>query len=165
VVGCRAARSPPFCGEVGVNPLAEPALLLPPAEALGDQDLVDPAPPDADPLGVEVVLKPVERPGTEGQAQGLRVGQRGGEDLGDLLGGVGRGPAGAGHVGQAGGPLGVEPGDPPIDRGPGDAERRGGRGDLHAAGECGDDLGPLDGSGLGGAGAGQVLDGLPLVGG
>src|SRR5260370_692020 len=32
---CRAARSPPFCGEVGVHRLAEPALLLPPPQALG----------------------------------------------------------------------------------------------------------------------------------
>src|SRR3712207_7371049 len=39
----RASRSAPFCRELRVDPLAEPGLLPPPAQALGQQDLVEPA--------------------------------------------------------------------------------------------------------------------------
>jgi hypothetical protein len=165
VVGCRAARSPPFCGEVGVDPLAEPALLLAPAQALGQEDLVDAAPPDADPLGVEVVLQAVQRPGGEGQAQLPRVGQGGGQDLGDLLGRVGGRAAGAGHVLQAGEALEVVAADPGVDGRARDAQLTGDGGGLQAARGGLDDAGALDGAGRRGAGSGQVLDGLAFLGG
>jgi hypothetical protein len=113
---------------------------------------------------VEVGLEPVECPRGVGQAEGLRIGQGGGEDLGDLLGGVDGGASGAGLILQAGGPLEVEPADPAVDGGAGDAELAGGGGDFRPVGQGGDDAGALDGAGLGGAGAGQRLDGLPLLG-
>ena len=47
---CRAARWPPFFGEGGIGPLAEPGLLLAPAQALGLQDLADAAALDGDAL-------------------------------------------------------------------------------------------------------------------
>jgi hypothetical protein len=73
--------------------------VLAPPQPLGDQDLVDPAAADAEALLVlEVGAEPVERPRAERQAQGPRVGQGGGEHLGDLLGGVDGGAAGAGHI-------------------------------------------------------------------
>jgi hypothetical protein len=164
VAACRAARSPPFGGEVGIDPLAEPVLLLPPAQALGDQDLVDTAPLHADPLLVEVVLEAVERPGRVVQAQGAGVGQRRGQDLGDLLGRVGGRPSGAGHVVQAGDALGVEAPDPGVGHGPGDAEPGGDGGGAEPLGGGQDDAGALDDAGLGGAGAGRRLDGLAFLG-
>jgi hypothetical protein len=109
-------------------------------------------------------VQPVECPGSVGQTKRLRVGQGGGQDLGDLLRRVGRRPPRTGHVVQAGGTLEVEPLDPTVDRGPGDTEFARGDGDLHPIGQCDNDRGPLDGAGLGNAGAGQRLDGLPLLG-
>jgi hypothetical protein len=86
-------------GELGVDPLAEPTLVLAPAEPLVDQQFVDAAPLDRDGLLlVEVGLEPVERPAAEGQAQLLGVGQRGGDDLGALLGRVGVRAARAGPL-------------------------------------------------------------------
>ena len=110
-------------------------------------------------------MQPVQRPGAERQAQLLRGGQGGGDDLGDLLGGVGGGAATAGHVLEPVGPLGVEPPDPGGDGGAGDAELAGDGGGAEAGGGLQDDLGPLDDAGLRRAGAGQGLDGLALLGG
>jgi hypothetical protein len=104
---------------LGIDPLAEPALVLPPSEALGDEDLVDAAPLDRDlPVFVEVALEAVERPASEGEAQLLRVGQRDGDDLGPLLGGVGVRASGATPLLQSLDASLIEPADPGIDGGP-----------------------------------------------
>jgi len=134
-------------------------------EPLGDEDLIDAAPLDRDVLLlVEVGLQPVEGPRAERQAESLRVGQRRGDDLGDLLGRVGRRASGAGLILQSVRPLGVEPLDPGIYGGPGDAGSPGCRGGAEAVGDSEDDLGPLDESSLGRARAGQGFDGLALLG-
>jgi hypothetical protein len=139
--------------------------VLAPPEPLGQEDLVDAAAPDRDALLlVEVVPQAVERPAGEGQAELLRVGQGGGEDLGDLLRGVGGGPARAGLVVQAGDALEVEPLDPGVDGGARDAQVAGDGGGVPALGGREDDPGPFDDAGLGGAGAGEVLDAPPLLG-
>jgi hypothetical protein len=138
--------------------------LLPPGEALGQQDLVDPAPLDRDlPMLVEVGLDPIQGPGGEGEPERAGVGHRGGEDLGDLLGRIGRRPAGSGLIGQGRDPLGVEACDPGVDRGSRDAQVAGDGGDRPALGGGEDDPGPLDQADLVGAGAGQVFEFLPLL--
>jgi hypothetical protein len=113
---------------------------------------------------IEVGLEPVQRPGGEGQAQRPGVGQGGGEDLGDLLRGIGGRASGAGLVLQAVGALEVEPRDPAVDGGPRDAQVARDLGGALAL--CGgpDNLGALDGAGRGGAGVGQRLDLLALLG-
>jgi hypothetical protein len=139
--------------------------VLAPPQALSDQDLVDPAPLDGDaPVLVEVRLQPVERPATEVQPQVLRGGQCGGDDLGHLLGRVGRRAALAGPVAQAGEALVVEAMEPLIELIAAHADTPGdGAGPL-ARGEAFDDLGPLDQPGLVGARAGESGDGLTLLG-
>jgi hypothetical protein len=126
--------------------------LLPPAEALLGEDLVDPAPLDRQPLLlIEVGLQAVQRPAAERQLQGFRLGQRRGDDLGPLLGGVGRRPAGAGAFLEAGHTPIVEAADPGIGGGSRAAQRRGdgGRG---TAFRCGlDDAGAFDQADRGGA--------------
>jgi len=58
----------PFFGEGRIDPLAEPGLVLPPAQAFGDQDLVDPAALHCDALVfMQVGRQPIERPGGERQ--------------------------------------------------------------------------------------------------
>jgi hypothetical protein len=112
---------------------------------------------------IEVRLEPIQRPGSEGQTERLGVGQGGGEDLGDLLGRVGGRPPRSGLIGQGGGPLGVEPLDPGVDRGARDAEVAcDGRGPS-ALGGGQDDPGALDQAGLDDAGAGEIFDVLPLL--
>ena len=112
----------PFFGELGIDPLAEPGLLMPPLQPLIDEDLADAAPLDRDALPlVEVISQAVERPAAEGQAQALRVGQRRGDDLGALLGRVGGRAPGPGPIFQATEPPVVEASDPGVDRGPANA--------------------------------------------
>jgi hypothetical protein len=66
------------------------------------KDFVDPAPLDRDALLlVEVGLQTVQRPAAKGQPQALRVGQGRGDDLGALLGRIGRGTPGPGLVLQS----------------------------------------------------------------
>jgi hypothetical protein len=109
--------------------------VLAPGEALRQEDLVDPAPLDRDFLGlVEVGLEPVQRPAGKGEAERLGVGHRGGENLSDLLGRVGRRAAGPGLIGERGDPLGVESRDPVVDGGAGDAELAGDGGGAAATG-------------------------------
>jgi hypothetical protein len=139
---------------------------VPPPQPLGQQDLVDPAAAHRDPhVLLEVGAQAVERPAPEGQPQLLWVGQRGGDDLGDLLGRVDGGPAGSGHVLQSVGPLGVEPPDPGGGHGAGDVQLAGDGGGPQPGGRPEHDVGPLDDAGLGGAGAGQGVDGPALLGG
>jgi hypothetical protein len=131
--------------------------VLSPPEALGQEDLVDPAPLDRDLLVlVEVRLEPVQGPRGERQAERQRVGHRRGQDLGDLLGRVRGRPTGSGLVRQGGDPLGVEPGDPGIDGGARDAQVAGDAAGPAALGGGQDDAGALDQPGLGGAGAGEL---------
>jgi len=60
----------PFFRELGVDPLAKPGLVAPPAQTFGEQDLVDPAAPDRDGLVLAQVRRPsVERPRGKRQPQ------------------------------------------------------------------------------------------------
>jgi hypothetical protein len=137
---------------------------VPPLQALGLQQFVDPAPLDRDALLlVEVGLESVECPAAEGQAQPLGIGQRRGDDLGPLLGGVGVRPAGPGPLLQAGEPLVVEPADPGVDGGPGAALGLGDGGGLLAAGGGEDDPGAFDETGGCGAGVAQCIEGGLLL--
>jgi hypothetical protein len=94
-------------------------------------------------------LQAVERPAGEGQAQVLRVGQRGGEDLGSLLGGVGVRASGPGAILQAGQSPVVEAMEPGVDRGPREAHVIGHLAGSLPVGEGQEDLGPLHEAGLG----------------
>jgi len=109
-------------------------------------------------------LEPVQGPGAEGQAERLRVGERGGEDLGDLLRRVDGRSTGTGLVLQAVRALEVEPLNPAVDGGPGDVQGPSDLGRALALGGGQDNLGALDGAGRGGARARQRLDLLALVG-
>jgi hypothetical protein len=109
-------------------------------------------------------LEAIERPAAEGQAQGPGIGQGRGDDLGALLGGVGRGPAAAAPVIQAGEAVRVEAMDPGVDRRPRDADLAG---DLAGRGPVGggqEEPGPLDQADGGGAGMGEFLQGRALLG-
>lgn len=87
--------------------------MLAPAQALGEEDLVDPAALDRDPLMlVQVGRQTVQRPRREGQIQRLRIGERGGDHGGDLLGRIGRRPADTGPILEAVQARGVEAMDP-----------------------------------------------------
>jgi hypothetical protein len=84
-----------------------------PAQALGQEDLVDPAALDRDPLLlVQVGGQPVQRPRREGQVQRLGIGERGGDHGGDLLGRIGRRPPDARPIVQATKAGGIEAVDP-----------------------------------------------------
>lgn len=132
---------------------------MPPLQALGQEDLIDPAPLDRDPLLlVEIGLEAIERPGAVGLAQVLRVGQGRGDDLGALLGGVGGPPPRPPPLLQAVDPLLMEPVDPGVDGGPGDAEFLGDPARALPPGDGRDDAGALDEAGLGRSGVGQSLE-------
>jgi hypothetical protein len=136
-----------------------------PPQALLREDLVDAAALDRDPLLlVEMDLQPVQGPAGEGQAQVLRGSQRRGDDLGPLLCGVDRRPAGAGALLEPGDPVLVEAADPGIDGGSGAAGRLGDGGGGSAVGGGLDDSGPFGQADRGGARAEQVRDGLLLLG-
>jgi hypothetical protein len=136
-----------------------------PLQPLIHEDLADAAALDADALLlIEVGFEPVERPAAEGQAQVLGGGQGRGDDLGALLGGVGRRPPGAGAFLEPGEALRVEAADPGVGGRPGAAERRGDGGGGSALGGL-DDAGALDEADRGGARAEQLVEGLLLLGG
>ena len=87
--------------------------MLAPTQALGEENLVDPAALDRDPLVlVQVSRQTVQSPRCERQVQRLGVGERGGEHRGDLLGRIGRRPAATGPILEAAEALGIEPMDP-----------------------------------------------------
>jgi hypothetical protein len=121
-----------------------------PPQAFGQENLVDAAALDADSLLlVEVGLQAVRRPATEGQTQALRIGQRGGDDLGASLSGIGRRPPVPRVILQSVESLIVEAVDPGVGRRPRDAQVLG---DLARAVPISDgpeDLSPLDEAGLG----------------
>jgi hypothetical protein len=136
---------------------------MPPPQAFGQEDLVDAAPLDRDALLlVEVGLQAVQRPGAERQAQVLRVGQGGGDDLGALLGRVSRRPPGPRLILQAVEPPLVEAMDPGVDRRARDAEVLGDLAGPSPVGEGQEDVGPLDEAGLGCSRRGDVFEGLTL---
>jgi hypothetical protein len=136
-----------------------------PPQALLPEELVDAAAPDRDALLlVEVGLQAVQRPAAEGQAQALRVGQRGGDDLGALLGRVGRRPPGPRPILQPVEPLIVEAVDPGVDRRPREAQVLGDLAGPSPVGDGEEDLGPLDETGLGGTRSRKLLEGLAFHG-
>jgi hypothetical protein len=153
-------------GEGGIDPLAGPGLLLMPTQALLQEEFVDAAAFDGDALLlVEVGLQAIEPPAAERQAQALRVGQRGGDDLGALLGRIRRGTPDPRLILQPMEPLVIEAMDPGVDRRSRDAQVLG---DLSGAPPVGDgqeDLGPLDEAGLCRSRRREVFEGLTLLGG
>jgi hypothetical protein len=139
---------------------------VPPPQALAGQQLVDPTPPHRDALLlVEVGLEAVERPGGEGEAQLLRVGEGRGDDGGSLLGPVGGRAARSGPILERRQAPGIEAADPGRDRGPGDARLVGDPADGPAVGGPEEYRGPLDEVGRRGPGPGDPLQLGPLLGG
>jgi hypothetical protein len=138
---------------------------MPPFQPLIDEDLADAAPLDRDALVlVEVISQAVQRPAAEGQAQALRVGQRRGDDLGTLLGGVGVRPAGAGPILEPlESPL-VEAADPGIDGGTADAQVAGDLAGSMPVGDGEQEPGALDESGLGRARRRKLFEALAFLG-
>jgi hypothetical protein len=136
-----------------------------PPQAFGQEDLVDPAPLDRDPLlFVEIVPESVQGPAGEGQSQALGIGQGGGDDLGPMVGRVGRRPARAGLVLEAGEALFVEAMDPEIDGGPADVEFVGDGGGAPSLGGGQEDPGALDEPGGRGARMSELFEVVPLLG-
>jgi hypothetical protein len=121
-----------------------------PPQALGLQQLVDPAAFDRDALLlVEVGSKTVERPAAERQPQALGIGQRRCDDLGALRDGKGKGPPGPGPILQALEPSVIEAMDPGVDRRPREAQVAGHLAGSSSVGDGQEDPSPLDESGLG----------------
>jgi hypothetical protein len=119
--------------------------VLAPAQALGPEDLVDPAALDRNPLLlVEAGGQPVQRPRRERQIQRLGIGERGGDHGGDLLGRIGRRPAGAGPIREAVKAGGLEAVDPDAHGMGGKAKLRGDARDVFAPAGAPDEAGTLD---------------------
>ncbi len=139
--------------------------MLAPAQPFGQEDLVNATPPDGDLLLlVEIGLQPIERPGPKRQAQRLRVGHGSSKYLGNLLRRIGGRPPRAGLVIEALGALSVEPAEPGVDGGTGNAHFPGDlRGVVPIGGQV-NNARSLDESGLGGAGSCEGLDRLALLG-
>ena len=87
----------PFFGEVRIDPLTEPGLVVAPLQALTDEDLTDPAAPHRDALIGQIGHQPIQGPAGKGQAQLGGPGQGRGDDGAALFGRIGRGTSGA-HV-------------------------------------------------------------------
>ena len=161
---CRASRSSPFFGEVGINPLAEPGLVAAPAQPFGDEDLADATTLHADGLVLgQIRRQPIERPGGKGQVERLGVGERDRDDGGPLVGCVGRWSARARLVIEARQPTGVEAQHAlahriEIDVQPG-RNRRARLAGMHGL----DDACPLDAPRRGCARLRQLLDRCQLV--
>jgi hypothetical protein len=123
---------------------------MPPLQPLVHEDLADAAPLDRDALLlIEVVAQAIQRPAAEGLSQALRVGQRRGDDLGALLGGVGVRPARPRMIVETGQAPVVEAMDPGVDGGSRDAQVPGHLSGASSVGEGQEDPSPLHGSGLG----------------
>jgi hypothetical protein len=138
---------------------------MPPLQTLVHGDLADAAPLDRDPLLlVQVIAQAVQRPAPEGQAQALRIGQRRGDDLGALLGGVGVRPAGARPILEPlESPL-VEAAGPGVDGGTADAQVAGDLAGSMPVGDGEQDPGALDESGLGRARRRKWFEALAFLG-
>jgi hypothetical protein len=129
-----------------------------PAQALGEQDLVDPAAPHRDaPLLQQIRGEPVERPRGEGQTQAARTAQRSGDHGGDRVGRVGRRATRTMAVLKSGQAFGVEPADAAAHRLGAQPERRGNGGWRLTAAGTPDDAGALDPPRRCRPGAGQAL--------
>jgi hypothetical protein len=138
---------------------------MPPLQTLIDEDLADPTPLDTDALLlIEVGAQAVERPAAERQFQALRVGQRGGDHLGPLLGGVGVRATRARQVAEAGEASVVEPMHPVVDRLSADPDLRSDGGRALPLGGGRKDPGALDEAGRFGPGVGEPFEGGLLLG-
>src|ERR1700740_2372368 len=84
-----------FAGEVRIDPLTEPGLVVAPLQALLDKDFADPTAAHANALGGQVRNPAIQGPRRKGQAQLGRARQGGGDDGAALLGGIGRRPSGS----------------------------------------------------------------------
>jgi hypothetical protein len=137
-----------------------------PLQPLVHEDLADATPLDRDALLlVEVGPQAVQRPAAEGQAQALRVGQRGGDHFGALLGRIGVRTPGARPIPQPEEALLIEAMDPGVDRG---ARQPQVLGDLAGPPSLGDgqqELGPLDEAGLRGPRVSQLFESVSFLGG
>jgi hypothetical protein len=139
---------------------------MPPPQPFGQEDLVDAAPLDRDALVLVVVrFQAIQRPAGEGPPEALRIGQRDGDDLGALLGGIGRRAPGAGLILQPMEPVVIEPMDPGVDRRPRDAQVLGHLAGSSPVGDGQEDPGPLNESGPGGARSRKLFEGLASLGG
>jgi hypothetical protein len=136
-----------------------------PLQPLVHEDLADAAALHADALVlVEVGAQTVQRPAAEGQAQALRIGQRRGDHLGALLGGVGMRASGPGPILQAvEAPL-IEAMDPGVDGGARQTQLLGDLAGPPSVGDGQEDLGALHESGLCGPRVGQLLEGVSFLG-
>ena len=76
----------PFFGEVGIDPLAEPGLVMAPLQALVNKDLTDPAAAHADAVVGQVGDQPIQGPAGKRQTQLGGPGQGRGDDSTALLG-------------------------------------------------------------------------------
>jgi hypothetical protein len=137
-----------------------------PLQPLIHEDLADAASLDRDPLAlVEVVPQAVERPAAEGEAEAVRFGQGGGDDLGPLLGSIGlRAPGPWPILEPAESPV-IEAVDPCVDSGLADAQVAG---DLAGASPISDgkqDPGPLDEASLSRARGRPLFEDLAFLGG
>src|SRR4051812_38578877 len=88
---------PSFFGEVGIDPLTEPSLLMAPFQTFADEDLADPAAAHGDAVVGQVGHQTIQGPAGKGQAQLGGPGQGRGDDGTALLGRIGRWSSGA-HV-------------------------------------------------------------------
>jgi hypothetical protein len=92
----------PFFGEIGIDPLAKPALLMSPTEAFGDEDLTDAAALHANAFDpVQVLDQPIQCPDRVVLSHVARLGESRLDDAADLLWGVGRRPIRAGRFFQS----------------------------------------------------------------
>jgi hypothetical protein len=121
-----------------------------PPQTFSQENLVDAAAFDRNALLlVEVSLQAIERPASKGQVQALGVRQRRGDDLGALLGRVGRRTSGPGLILQSMEPLFIEAMDPGVDRGPRNAQVLGHLAGASPRGDGQEELCALDEAGLG----------------
>ncbi len=136
-----------------------------PLQPLVHEDLADAAALDRDTLLlVEVDAQAVQRPAAEGQTQALRVGQRGGDDLGALLGGIGVRAPGPGPIPQSMEALLIEAMEPGVDGGAGQPQFLGDVAGPMSIGDSQEDLSPLHEAGLRGPRVSQLLQGVPFLG-
>jgi hypothetical protein len=150
----------PFFRELRVDPFPEPALVPAPAQALSQQDLVNPAAPHGDaPVLQQISRQAVERPRGERQTEVAWAGQRGPNKAGDLIRRVGRGTAAAAVIFQGCQAFLIEAPDPTADRLGIQPERRGDGGRRLASAGTPDNAGTLDPPGRFRARAGQCFHG------
>jgi hypothetical protein len=139
--------------------------LLAPLQPLVHEDLADAAALHADALLlVEIGPQTVQCPAPEGQTQALRIGQRGGDHLGALLGGVGVRAPGPGPILQAVESLLIEAMDPGVDGGARPAQLLGDLAGPPSVGDGQEDLGALHESSLCDPGMSQLLEGVSFLG-